>query len=276
MVALNSCHHHDLFVYDDSYDKGQKAEVTVTDDEGTEFLKAGSTIGIYYFDEEGNISFLTVEIDNDGNAILPPTVQKYGFVAYLPYQESWDKNNVLNPGIFKVKTSQTTQKLYEESDLMIGSYGEITRANIKLNFRHMLAKVVVNVSDETGKYNLPESTLSFPDINDAVDVFLKWMSVETIPDSRQDIKALNSKAEEGKVRFQAIVPPQYIHEGKNFIKFQADERSLSFSLPEDADLQGGKTFVCDLVLTDNGLLYNGGDIKDWEDDGGDSLTSSWK
>ena len=275
MMSLSSCHHHDHFIYDDSYSRGINTHITAVDEDGNTIINSGSTIGVYTEDEDGNITFQIVETDEHGNAVLPVVSEGLGLVAYLPYQESWDPNDIMNPGIFTVQSSQTSKELYDASNLMFASMGSFTRASSQITFIQALAKIVVKVTDETGSYNLPTSVLTLLDMNDSVEVFLKWLKVETIAESKQDIVTMNYNSGNDITFFKAIVAPQNIGRGTNFINFKVDNHNLFFSLPQEAELQSRQTYTCSLRLTDVGLVYDGSSITDWEDDGGDILDGEW-
>lgn len=275
MVTLSSCHHHEVFVYDESFSKGENTEISSEEEEGNIKIKAGSTIGVYIIDEDGNVTFQTVEVDEHGNAVLPSVPEGTGFVAYLPYQEEWDQEDVVSPKIFTVQPSQATQELYDASDLMFGSKGFMSRASSQFTFRHALAKIIVEITDETEAYNLSAGVLTLLDMNDTVEVFLKWLWVETLSEYSHDIITFNYKTEGQTTYFTAIVAPQTLQSGVSFINLTANGRQLAFNLPGEADVESGKTYTCSLRLTDIGLIYDGSSISDWEDDGGDSFDMEW-
>ena len=275
MIGFSSCHHHDLFVYDESFSKGENTEFSSEEEDGNTKIKAGSTIGVYVIDQDGNVTFRTVEVDEHGNAVLPAVPDGTGFVAYLPYQEDWNQEDVVSPKIFTVQPSQTTQELYDASDLMFGSKGVRSRASSQFTFRHALSKIIVEITDETEAYNLSESVLTLLDMNDTVEVFLKWLIVETLSEYSHDIITYNYKTEGQTTFFTAIAAPQTLKSGVSFINLTANGRQLAFNLPGKEDLQSGKTFTCSLRLTDIGLIYDGSSISDWEDDGGDSFDMEW-
>ncbi len=269
-LLMISCHKAPKFVYEDEYESGNPVEVFVSDENGnTVEIVGGSVIGIYLVDANGNITFQEVEVAEDGYVLLPSSAG--GMLAYHPYQEKWDTTDFTAPRVFSVKEDQSSQAQYDASDLMIGITDNLTRASSVLSLNYMLAKVIVHIIDDTGSYDFSTCQMDLVDMNDAVDVYLSRIEVQTISDSHSDISMLKSSVNDRRLSMQAIVAPQKIAAERQFMRFNSPLLSESFGVPQDTDMESGKSYNFTLRLTEAGLVYDGSYITGWEDDGGGNL-----
>lgn len=269
-LLIVSCNKAPKFVYEDEYDTENVVEVFVSDENGnTVKIAGGSVIGVYLVDANGNITFQEVEVSEDGSVSLPSSAG--GMLAYLPYQEEWDTTDFTTPRVFSVKEDQSSQAQYDASDLMIGVTDIFTRASSVLSMNYMLSKVKVHIIDDTGSYNFSNCEMELVDVCDAVDVYLSRIEVETDPNSFTDIRMMKYSETDRRLSVQAIVAPQKITAETQFMKFISPLLNEKFGVPQDTNMESGKSYNFTLRLTEAGLVYDGSYITGWVDDGGGNL-----
>ena len=273
LLMFSACSKSEEYVYvDDTIVDNGKVPVTATDANGNESgLSVGSTMGIYVTDGDGNVTLLQAEVGADGTIVLPASAQGMRMVAYLPYQEHWDNNALYMPQVFQVASEQTTEASYEASDLMIGGYDGVTRSVGGMLFVHQMAQVMIHIVDETGVNDYENCGVTLRNVKNAVSVNLSEQSVATISSSVGDIKMLPFVVSDHRLSLKAIVAPQQIEAGTKFITFINNGYGRRYSIPQLADIQGGKTYTFSMRLTQDGLEFSGSSVNDWDEEGEVSL-----
>lgn len=270
-MLFSACSKQSEFEYIDEEvtNTDESPNVTVTDENGNETtLTPGSTIGIYVVGEDGNVTLQQVEVDEDGNAILPSSNQGT-VIAYTPWQEEWGDEALTSNPVFTVESDQTTQERFQASDLMIGSTSWTTRANgdESMTFHHMLAKVAIHIVDETGRVDLTRIGAELLDVCNSVHVDLAHQTVTSIEDARANIPMLSEMTTDWRISSYAIVAPQSVADGTKFFAVTLYSNRQEYPIPEAVTLEGGKTYTINMRLTKNGLIPDGWYITDWDDEG---------
>lgn len=273
VLVCAACSKSEDYVYvDDTAPDSGKVGVTVTDANGNvSGLPAGSAMGIYVTDGDGNVNLLQAEVGQDGTIVLPATAQGMQLVGYVPYQESWGDDALTVPQLFQVASDQTTEAGYIASDLMIGSMAGTTRSTGGIQFVHKMVQVVIHIVDETGANDFTQCGVTLRDVNDAVSVNLGEESVTTIASSVADIRMRPFVVSDHRLSLKAIVAPQQIEAGTKFITFVNNGYGRRYSIPQLADMQGGKTYAFSMRLTQGGLEFSGSSVNDWDEVGEMSL-----
>lgn len=268
-VVLSACSKSDEYEYvDDTQQAEGKVSVSVKDANGTgSSLSAGLKVGIYTTDADGNVVFGTSVVGKDGCIVLPASGEGRSLIAYLPYQESWNTQDLYSPQLFRCEADQSTEGGYEASDLMIGEQGE----GGGIVFTHMLSQVVIHIVDETGVNDFRQCGVTLRDMNDAVTVDLSGKTVATVAGSVADVEMLPYVVTDHRLSLKAIVAPQQKEAGVKFITLTSNGYSRRYSIPQVADMQGGKTYLFNMRLTEVGLEFSGCSINDWGDEGEFSL-----
>ncbi len=272
-MLICACSKAEEFIYvDEQVITEDGSGITVTDENGNvSLLPSGTVIGVYVVDEDGNVSMLEVEVDEDGNAILPASAGST-VIAYSPYQEDWGEDALTQAQLFEVSGDQRSEADFVNSDLMIGSTGSVTRSGDgAMNFVHMLCKVAVHVVDETGRLDLSGIQLELLNVNNNVEVDLLHQSVATIDNERKDIYMRTETTTDWRVSSYAIVAPQTVGEGADFFAVTLFGERQVYALPQESALEGGKMFSVTVRLTEHGLIFEGGYIRDWTDGGEEDL-----
>lgn len=265
MLLSTACSKSDDYVYvDDTKSNDGKVKVTVTDSNGTaSSITAGREMGIYITDADGNVTFLKVSVGQDGFVVLPTDAQSKKMLAYLPYQNSWDTEDLPDFCRFHVESDQSTETGYQASDLMVGKAEAGDTAG--MSFTHMLAQLVIHIVDETGANDFQTCSVKLRDVQDAVDVDLQKPSVATVADSKADITMFPYVVSDHRLSLKAIVAPQQVEAGERFVVFVNNGHATRYSIPHKADLQGGKTYTISMRLTNKGLEFVGSTVVDWDE-----------
>ena len=269
LMLFSACSKQSEFEYIDEEvtNTDESPNVIVTDENGNETtLTPGSTIGIYVVGEDGNVTLQRVEVDENGNAILPSSNQGT-VIVYTPYQEEWGEEALTSNPVFTVESDQTTQERFQASDLMIGSTGQTTRAtgNESMTLHHMLAKVAIHIVDETGRVDLTRIGAELLDVCNSVHVDLAHQTVTSIEDARANIPMLSEMTTDWRISSYAIVAPQSVADGTEFFAVTLYGNRQKYPIPEAVTLEGGKTYTINMRLTEHGLLPDGWYITGWDE-----------
>ena len=269
LMLFSACSKQNEFEYIDEEvaNTDERPNVTVTDENGSETtLTPGSTIGIYVVGEDGNVTLQRVEVDENGNAIIPASGQG-AIIAYTPYQEDWGEEALTSNPVFTVENDQTTLERLRASDLMIGRTRQTTRAATdgSMTFLHMLSKVAIHIVDETGRVNLQAIAAELLGVNNSVTVDLVHQTVNNIEEERANIPMLSEMTTDWRISSYAIVAPQFVAEGTEFFAITLYGNRQTYPIPEAVTLEGGKTYTINMRLTEHGLLPVGWYITDWDE-----------
>ena len=184
----------------------------------------------------------------------PEGNDKSQIVAYYPYREG----NA--PTSFSVEADQTTG--YGASDLMAASNKDVlpTVNTITMNFKHLLTKLVINVTKEVEanitsialKGSIPTATLDLAALTVTADA---------------NVAATNITAQvvETNKTYRALIVPQTV--ALTLEVATSDGKTLSQKLTSTTLAQGGQYSVNIRVLPDDIEVKLIGDIENWTDEG---------
>lgn len=280
VLMLTACGSKEEYQWEDWSVAENVASVSVMSEDGsTETLEPGTTMGVYIIDENGNVTWVIAEVDEFGNVILPTEALSGQAVVYTPVQPSWGAAAFTGTPKFYVESDQSDEGGYEASDLMIGTMSSAadprgsTRAatNLHLTMKHMLAKVVIHVIDETGMMDFGLVSMQLLGTHNCVNVSLSQQTVETVENSISDIDMLAYNSTDRRISMTAIVPSQTIGEGEEFFKIDMPGNSRIGVLPTEVVLEADKTFVYQVRYTENGPVLESSFITNWEDDGSEAI-----
>ena len=261
-----SCRKPDDYQYVD--DKAQEGGTTVvvTDENGNNTsLPGGATIGIYVVDENGNVTLRLVTVDGDGQAVLPSAPDGGAIIAYSPYQSAWGTAAFSTNPVFTVQGAQDPLSQYVASDLMIGVSRAGTRAGgSTMAFKHVMAKVTVNIMDETGSADLDSIDITLLNLKNSVTVDLPNQQVTTVELTRADIAMLTEIATAWRITSRAIVAPQAVAEGADFFAVKLFGKTQVYPIPQATTLEGGRNMTVNMRLTEVVLVPDGWYIADWD------------
>lgn len=184
----------------------------------------------------------------------PEGNDKSQIVAYYPYREG------NTPTSFSVEADQTTE--YGASDLMAASNKDVlpTVNTITMNFKHLLTKLVINVTKEVEanitsialKGSIPTATLDLAALTVTADA---------------NVAATNITAQvvETNKTYRALIVPQTV--ALTLEVATSDGKTLSQKLTSTTLAQGGQYSVNIRVLPDDIEVKLIGDIENWTDEG---------
>lgn len=280
ILMLTACSSKEDYQWEYWNEAENVASVSVQSEDGTtETLEPSTTMGIYIIDENGSVTWVIAEVDEHGNVILPPKALSGQVVVCTPVQPSWGAAAFTGKQKFYVESDQSDEEYYEASDLMIGTMSSVaatrgfTRAdtNLHLSLKHMLAKVVIHVVDETGMMDFGQVNMQLLGMHNRVNVSLSQQTVETVENSIADIDMLAYNSTDRRISMAAIVPAQTIGEGEEFFKVNMPGNSRLGILPSETVLEADKTFVYQVRYTENGPVLESSFITKWEDDGSETV-----
>lgn len=175
-------------------------------------------------------------------------------VAYYPYAEAGA------PTTFSVAADQTTG--YEASDLMAASKSRVLPSANAINmvFKHLLSKIVINVTNESGtditavtlRGSVPTATVDLPNLTAVADA----------ASAAADIRAQQVTANES---YRALVVPQTV--AFELVVTTASGDTLVQPLASMTLIQGGQYSADVRVLPGELKVAVSGEIENWTDEG---------
>ena len=255
---------------------GNSDEVVVSvknEDGTTSSMEAGTTIGFFVIDATGKVVYKEVKTDENGNALLP--VGEGGkVIAYSPVQPGWGEA-FDTPHVFSVKTNQAQADNFESSDLMLGTIqttkAATTRSAGELPFSHVMAKIMVNVVDETGMMSFDNTTMHLLKMNNSVEVSLSDVSATTVQETRANIRMNPYNVTDRRFSAVAIVAPQQKEKDDDFFEMHVHGATQLFPFPETGMLLGNRTYTYNMRFTETGLFLDGSYVTNWVNDGSEEL-----
>lgn len=252
---------------------GSEATVSVQSEDGTsESLEAGTTLGVYVVNEDGTVTWVNATVDQYGNVILPPDALTGKTIVYTPVQPGWGQAAFNGTPSFYVKADQSDEDDYDASDLMIGTVTATTAAaraftragtSISLSLKHMMAKVVIHVVDETGIMDFRTASLSLLRMKNGVTVSLPQQSVTTIGNSVSDIEMQAYNITDRRLSMRAIVAPQTKEAGEELFELTVPGTRRSCILPTTAEMTPEQTYVYQVRYTVDGPVLESSYITNW-------------
>lgn len=252
---------------------GNEATVSVqTENGGSELLEAGTTIGVYVVDENGKVTWVNATVDQYGNVVLPQEALTGKTIVYTPVQPGWGMAAFSSTPSFYVKPDQSDEEGYEDSDLMIGTATAsaaaraFTRASTSVNItlKHMMAKVIVHVVDETGMMDFRTAVMSLLHMKNGVTVSLPEQSVTTIENSISDIEMQAYSITDRRLSMRAIVAPQTKEAGEELFELVIPGSRRLCVLPSKAVITAEQAYVYQVRYTEDGPVLESSYITNWD------------
>lgn len=223
----------------------------------------GDKIGVTITKQDAGTAYATNQLMTCGSGVFsgslnwyPEGNDKSTITAYYPYSASGV------PATFGVAADQSSGTGYAQSDLIASRKTDVLPSanSVSMVFRHMLTKMVVNVTNESGsdilsvvlKGSIPTATVDF----DAMTATATGTATAT------DIKAQQVTAN---TLYRAIVVPQTV--AFTVSVGTSAGKTLSQLLLPATLVQGGQYTVNLRVLADNIEVTLSGDIDNWTDEG---------
>lgn len=188
-------------------------------------------------------------------------------VAWYPYSDKL-------PETFTMEKGQSADENYYKSDFLLAKETEVAFGNPEITFRHLPAKVVVNVKIGDGVTEADVSDLSklkvsihnhFSDERGAKTYTSGKINptdgtVEPLPDrTREDSLYMNAlpRPASGFIKsFRALLVPQVLTKGVPFLKVYTIQKGWFYYTPQsdgELSLEPGKKYVYNITVMKDGL-----------------------
>ncbi|WP_162864704.1 fimbrillin family protein [Bacteroides ovatus] len=234
-------------------------------------LSAGTSLGLFVMRSSSTIlsanTRLTIDkggVPQTDTQLSLPLSKAMSICAYCPYEESWNVANLDRNLTFYISTNQSEKSAYYSSSLMIASTAYIDNGKATLVFRHAMAKINIRVTDETGTYNLNNSTLTLPGRNVSVFANLITGRVGIMPGITADINTFMINSTTAEAIASAVVTPETVEAGSMIFTVSANDQTFNYHISETQKWESGKEYMYEMELTDRGLVLIRTQMADWE------------
>lgn len=214
-----------------------------------------------YVTTDGSGNFTAKNTENQ--VIFPESDQAVDIISYYPYTTNLLSGNIYNVNVQDQSEQSNIDLLY--SNNLKGVKASTPRENIKLNFKHMLSKLVFNVTSDEGRLDgLSLELIGF----ESKAKFNLANGALTNVEGSENIKALANGS-----KCEAIIIPNST--SKHFI-FKANSHTYKFDATTN-QYEAGKMYVYNINLKGNGdivVVNPNGTIENWDvvDGGNHDLT----
>ena len=198
-------------------------------------------------------------LTNTGNAVY------YGagdatITAYHPY------NSASSSYTFSVNTDQSSEENYRNSDLLWATAASSKTENaVPLAFTHELAKINVTLVPEENTMDLSGATISICNTKISTTFNPTTGAISDASGDPQEIKAGVTTADAKTA--SAIVVPQTVSSGSQFIKIVLGEKIFYYTLSAGKELKSGYSHNYTLTVKEQKVEVKGdSEIADWTDE----------
>lgn len=186
----------------------------------------------------------------DGTKFLPATEEQaivkkenesVSYIAYYPYTA-----NLMLLRKFAVKSDQSTHEAYTGSDFCASWTGALAEPEVNLTFYHCLSHVIINISG----YNLAgEMTAQLRNVASEATLDLNSRKFEPTG-TTADITMLNN----GTLSYKAIVAPQVIAAGQDFIYVTINGKEFPVHSDSQLAFQSGREYVFNVKVVNGEVV----------------------
>ena len=241
----------------------------------TDVMAKGTTVGAFFMSRENGSVYRRNEmlivgehgmLMQERDTIVPLDLESYDFLAYSPYESSWDDlpDSVVE---FEVRTDQSSDMDYVASDLMISNRMIETDDRIEAVFRHVMSKVVLHVTDKTGVFDMRFSSAVIKDIRNRSYLHVSGNTAETDASASADLNLHMLDARDRRASYAVVFPPQQLADGNLIIEVEVAGIVYDFTVSGVPALEEGDVYVCSMSMTDRGLELDDTELTDWADGG---------
>lgn len=251
---------------------------------GVSPMEAGTTVGVFFMSKGSGEAFRTNEmliVDHDGmlmqgrDTVVPSNTGQYDFFAYSPYSSGWDE--VADAVVeYDVEPDQTSSLHYQASDLMLSYMIERKDDHDEAVFRHVMAKILVHITDKTGTFDMRFASALLRDMKLRSYIYMGEGTCRTDESVISDVECRPLECMDRRASFAAVVPPQDVVAGKLEMIIGIGANSYDFAVPYMDMLTGGKVHVFNMRMTERGLELEDTQVNDWEDAGGGNMNVAFQ
>lgn len=162
------------------------------------------------------------------------------FTAYYPYDAAVAAKSIS----FAVQTDQSVAGAYQASDLMAANVAAATPGeDVELEFKHQLHKLIVNVTNNTGK---TISGVAISGVKVSAAINLETGAVSDLPEETATILPVLKSA--GK--YEAVIIPQTAK--PTIVVTTSDGSRFAFVIKNDTAFDSGKTATANIAIEGEG------------------------
>ena len=225
-------------------------------------ISEGQMVGITIAEAQSTHQNVAWSVGKDGALTCTETPAYWGrtsvsITAYHPYNEQWTGTD----HEFSVATDQSTEAGYSNSDLLwVSATASADNVPVSLAFAHKLAKINVTLSSDDFT-DLSGFIINICGTNIATGFDPSSGTLSPIAGSIAEIKA---GVTTGEATASAVIVPQTIAKGTNFIKLARNGKTFYYTLPENQTYNSGYLYSYQLKVEDSSMenLEQGEEI-DW-------------
>ncbi len=237
-------------------------------------LANGVNVGVFVIDSNssdiaGN-ALLTADGSGglSGDAIYFPKEGDVSIYAYAPHNSNWTHGE----NEFTVKSNQSDDDGYLASDLLYGvptaatnSFNSSNPSPIALSFAHKLAKVTVTFNADGSDYDLTGKTVNITNTLPTAKLNTTDGTLTAASGTATTIKAATFATDAETFSASAVVVPQTVAAGTEFIQVILGEIALSAKLSSETVFEGGKSYAFTVNVSSMGAEIDTDDttVTDW-------------
>lgn len=181
---------------------------------------------------------------------------------------AWHSHNYSSarPTSFTVQADQSGERGYQQSDLLYAAAQQVTFKNSALTFKHLPAKVVVNLKAGDGVMDNDVQSATVSIVNQALTsgaIDTHWVVAQaTAGNSIITPNVLPTPTTGYQKSLQAIVVPQQM-QNKKFIRVTAGGNDYFYTPATDANLEAGKQYTYNITVKKNGITVTASGATEW-------------
>lgn len=219
-------------------------------EEQTQSIGSGQTVGVTI--EGANQEHVNVPWVSDGAGNLnwsqtKPLYfngsKKIQVMAYKPYNEDW--TDVRSTTYTFTVAQDQTEDGYIASDLLWTAQTSAPASSVNLNFRHQLAKIVINVSSETLDEELLGAQVYVSNVYPSIP-----FTGGILGEPEGEKIGINLGALDQNLHACAIIVPQVCEEGLSLIRIVIGEEVYVYKLPENKEFKSGYVYTYNLSVVE--------------------------
>lgn len=265
----------------ESYDIPERCPVVLKVENGSDVdvMDEGMTVGAFFVSKDNgsvlrrNEMMIVGEhgmLMQDRDTIVPLKLDSYDFIAYSPYDSSWD-NLPESMVEFDVEEDQSSDIAYISSDLMISTSISISNGTAEAVFRHAMSRIMLHITDKTGVFDMRFSSAVINDMKLRSYLYIYGESSSTDDKMIGDIVCRRLDCKDRRASFTAVFPAQQPVDGKLTVEAEIAGIIYDFEITGVPAMESGNVLVCSMSMTERGLELENTELTDWEDGGSGSI-----
>ncbi len=243
--------------------------ITVSDAGEAVQLAEGTTVGVIAVRNGTALTQATVTAQADGQlantdsltAVMQDGVE---LCAYSP-AGLWTTDTYSRAITFSVPSDQRAATDYAAADLMLAPLTAVSDGKAQLVLNHVMARVVIHITDVTGNYDLTDLTMVLPGRYTTVTADLASATATTDTGLTADLTAYTPSNTIYRATGAAVVAPGAVESGSRLVDVTIGGETFAYILYENLEWEAGYEYVYTMRLTEEGLTSYSGTVNSWDD-----------